>query len=330
MPQPEYGQVHVNVPLTNISVAYQQDATNFIADQIFPMVPVDKQGNLYYEYLLEDWIRITAEERAPGTESAGGGWDLTNHPYFCRLFSIHKDIDDQTAQNADSVFNLDRDATQWVTHQLLLKREADFISNYLSPGVWGQDFTGGDASGAYSGLMWDNVNASPITDVLNAKLIIGQLTGYPPNVLALGPVTFVRLLNSPEIINRVKFSGSGFPTAAVLAQAFGVDKIVVSSAIYNPAPITATPTQNNNLTSAEYIWGKSAFLGYAAPAPGLLQPSGGYIFTWDGLLGAGAYGTRIKRFRMENIESNRVEGESAYDMHLVGKNLGAYWNDIVS
>jgi hypothetical protein len=131
MPQPEYGQVHVNVPLTNISVAYQQDATNFIADQIFPMVPVDKQGNLYYEYLLEDWIRITAEERAPGTESAGGGWDLTNHPYFCRLFSIHKDIDDQTAQNADSAFNLDRDASQAGSglHQQLP------VSGYLGIGL---------------------------------------------------------------------------------------------------------------------------------------------------------------------------------------------------
>lgn len=326
MPQPEYGQVHVNVPLTNISVAYQQDATNFIADQLFPMVPVDKQGNLYYEYLLEDWIRITAEERAPGTESAGGGWDLTNHSYFCRLFSIHKDIDDPTAQNADSVFNLDRDATQWVTHQLLLKREVDFISNFLSPSIWGQDY---DEVTTPGGFAWDNANASPITDVLQAKLIIGQLTGYQPNVLALGPVTFMRLLNSPEIINRVKFSGSGFPTAAVLSQAFGVDKIVVSSAIYNPTPKAATPVDNASITPS-YVWGTSAFLGYAAPAPGLLQPSAGYIFTWDGLLGAGAYGTRIKRFRMENIESNRVEGESAYDMHLVGKNLGAYWHDIVT
>jgi hypothetical protein len=320
MPQPEYGQVHVNVPLTNISVAYQQDATNFIADQIFPMVPVDKQGNLYYEYLLEDWIRITAEERAPGTESAGGGWDLTNHPYFCRLFSIHKDIDDQTAQNADSAFNLDRDATQWVTHQLLLKREVDFINNFLSPGIWGLDYSSSTTPGA---LAWDNVNASPITDVLTAKLKIGQLTGYQPNVLALGPVTFMRLLNSPEIINRVKFSGSGFPTAAVLSQAFGVDKIVVGNAIYNPAPKGAAMTP-------QYVWGTSALLAYAAPAPGLLQPSAGYIFTWDGLLGAGAYGTRIKRFRMENIESNRLEGESAYDMHKVGANLGAYWSDIVT
>ena len=80
----------------------------------------------------------------------------------------------------------------------------------------------------------------------------------------------------------------------------------------------------------QYVWGTSALLAYAAPAPGLLQPSAGYIFTWDGLLGAGAYGTRIKRFRMENIESNRVEGESAYDMHKVGANLGAYWSDIVT
>lgn len=321
MPQPEYGQVHINVPLTNISVAYQQDATNFIADDIFPHVPVDKQGNLYYEYLLEDWIRITAEERAPGSESAGGGYDLTNHPYFCRKYAIHKDIDDDTAQNADFAFNLDRDATQWVTHQLLLKRETLFITAYLQSGIWGQDY---DASTTPSGLgAWDTANSSPITDILMASLKMGKLTGYRPNVLAFGPTTFMRLMNSPEIINRVKFSGSGFPTAAVLSQAFNVDKIVVSNAIVNTAQKGATMT-------TEYVWDTAAFLAYAAPAPGLLMPTAGYIFTWDGLLGAGAYGTRIKRFRMEEIESNRVEGEVAFDMHVIGADLGAYWTDIVT
>jgi len=117
MPQPDYTQLHINEPLTNVSVAYQQDANNFIADQVFPQVPVDKQGDLYFEYLLEDWIRGQADVRAPGTQSAGGGWDVTNHSYFAHLLAVHQDIDDQTLQNADAAFNLQSDATQWVTQQ---------------------------------------------------------------------------------------------------------------------------------------------------------------------------------------------------------------------
>ena len=40
MPEPQLNSVHVNRPLTNISQAYMQDASDYIADKIFPVVPV--------------------------------------------------------------------------------------------------------------------------------------------------------------------------------------------------------------------------------------------------------------------------------------------------
>ena len=41
MPQPNLNNVHIDAILTNISVAYQQAQRNFIAQQVFPIVPVD-------------------------------------------------------------------------------------------------------------------------------------------------------------------------------------------------------------------------------------------------------------------------------------------------
>jgi len=83
MPQPSLNQVHVDAILTNISVAYMQKAENFIADKVFPAVPVDKKSNLFFKYNKNDWFRDEAQRRAGGTESAGSGYGLTTDSYSC-------------------------------------------------------------------------------------------------------------------------------------------------------------------------------------------------------------------------------------------------------
>ena len=116
MPIPTPGDVHVNRPLTNISIAYIQEATAFIADKVFPTVPVQKQSDRYFKYLKEDWFRSEAKERAPATESAGSGWRIDNTPtYYATVFAVHKDVDDFTRANSDEPIDMDRDATLWVT-----------------------------------------------------------------------------------------------------------------------------------------------------------------------------------------------------------------------
>jgi hypothetical protein len=48
MPMLTASQVHIDQPLTNLTVAYLQSQDNFIADKVFPNVPVDKKTNKYY------------------------------------------------------------------------------------------------------------------------------------------------------------------------------------------------------------------------------------------------------------------------------------------
>jgi hypothetical protein len=77
MPQPNINSVHVDAILTNISVAYLQNQDNFIADKVFPIIPVDKKSDKFFTYTKNDWFRDEAQRRAPGTESAGGGYNLS-------------------------------------------------------------------------------------------------------------------------------------------------------------------------------------------------------------------------------------------------------------
>ena len=83
---------------------------------------------------------------------------------------MHKDIDDQLRANADSNFNLDRDATEFVTNQLLLKRDLDWTDAYFKTGVWATEKTG-VASAPTSGqfLQWSDAGVGPARPVANLR-----------------------------------------------------------------------------------------------------------------------------------------------------------------
>src|SRR5208282_1783572 len=147
MPQPTRSDVHVNKPLTEISIAYIQRAQDFIADKVFPIVPVLKQSDRYFSYTKDYWFRTAAAKRAPASESAGSGFLINNTPnYFADVWAVHQDIDDQTRTNADQPIDLDRDATLFVTQNLLLRREIQFVNNYMAIDIW----TGGPGGVDYN------------------------------------------------------------------------------------------------------------------------------------------------------------------------------------
>lgn len=325
MPQPTRQEVHVNRPLTNISIAYMQAQDNFIADQVFPSIPVQKESDRYISYPREYWFKSEAERRAPATESAGGGWEIDNtNTYFCDPFSIHKDIDDQIRANADSPIDMDRDATRWVTQQLMLKREKEWADEYFTSGVWTTEYTGVSSSpGAGEKLQWDQADSTPIEDVTNARIEVAELTGFRPNVLVLSPYVFNTLKNHADVLDRIKYTQAGMVTADILAGLFEVDRVLVAWGVENVAEEGATGNY-------DFVFGKHALLAYANPTPSLLQPSAGYTFNWTGMLGAGAEGTRIKTFRMEHLNSDRVEGDMAFDLKLVAADLGVFFDGIVA
>lgn len=317
MPQPSYSQVHVNRPLTNISVAYMQRAENFIADKVFPMVPVSKQSDRYFVYDKSDFFRADAQLRAPATESAGSGYNLDNTPtYYAPVYALHKDVDDQTRANADDPLNMDRDATEYVTQQMMLRRELVWSSRNFTTGVWATDTT--------PSTKWDNASSDPISDIKNAGINVAGATGFKPNTLVLSPRVFNALSEHPDVLDRIKYTmGPAIATPQLLAQLFEVERVLVPFAVVNSANEGATD-------SIDFIYGENALLTYAAPRPSIMMPSGGYNFTWTGLLGAGATGIRIKSFRMEHLSADRIEGEIAYDPKVVAPDLGVFFNDTLT
>jgi hypothetical protein len=317
MPQPTAQDVHVDAILTNISIAYRQDAANYIATRVFPVVPVPKQTDKYFLFDREAWLLDQAQRRGPSEESAGGGYTVANTSYICDVFAFHKDIDDQIRAQTDSPLNADRNATQFVTQILLNKMEADFVSQFFATSIWTTDLTPSPT--------WDDVTSDPIDDIELGKETILKATGFMPNKLTLGYQTFRQLKHHPDIVDRMKYTSSEVITEQILARLFGVDEVLVAKAIKNTAADGATGTY-------DFTHGKHALLSYAPAAAALEVPSAGYTFEWTGIssgLGSTLATSRIPMPWLGN-GAERIEGQIAYDNKVVSADLGYFFNGAVA
>jgi hypothetical protein len=326
MPTPTQSDLHINVPLTNVSIAWMQSASTYIADKVFPKVPVEKQSNVYWKYSKSDWRRSDVKRRAPSTESSGTGWNFDEDTYFAHVYAVHKDIDDQIRANADSVFNMDRDATEFITNQLLLQRDVDWCTSYFKTGVWTTNKVG-----TVDFVKWSDAGSDPISDVADIIVEFRRLTGFKPNICVLGAEVMKALKQHPDIIDRIKYTQRGIVTEDLIATLFDVDELYTSYAtIASGATFPDARVQDAAATYDFITNSKGVLFAYAPSGPSLMTPSAGYIFTWKGYLGGNSQGIKIKRFRMEHIASDRVEAEQTYDMKVVAPDLGWFLSDAVA
>lgn len=330
MPQPTYNQVHSPTPLTNIAVAYMQDDASYVADKVFPVVPVAHQSDLYYIWSKADFFRNNARKRADATESAGSGVNLTTDSYRCDVWALHDDIGEQARANQDPSVDLETTTTEWLMQQLLISRDLNFATTYMTAGVWGTTVTGTVATvDATHTIQWsDDANSDPFTDIANGQTTVLQNTGKKPNVLVLGWAVYQALRKHPLVIDRIKFTmkaDAADITPALLAAAFAVEEVVVSEAVYNTA-------HEGQAAAMSFIVGKTALLCFRPKAPALRIPSAGYIFAWNGLDGMGVFGARSWSEPLPNRGKNtiRVECEMAYGLKRVGIDLGYFWDTIVA
>lgn len=324
---PTMQSAHIDRAMTNISVAYLQDANNFIADKVFPIVPVQRQSDLYYKYNKGDFMRDEAQQRAAYSESAGGDYGVeAQDPYYCRKHAFHKDVAPEERLNYDAPLDADMDATTYVTQKMLIRREMDWASKFFKKGIWGTDLTGkGESPSTNEFLQWDKEGSDPIKDITNASVKMASETSYRPNTLVLSPYVFYALKNHYDILDRIKYTQKGIVTTDLLATLFEVDRVFVAWAVVNSANKGAED-------KIDFIYGKNALLCYSTPTPGLRQPTAGYIFAWTGLEGAGAYGNRIVRLPMDSLGlgTERIEGEMAFDCKQISADLGTFFTDAVS
>jgi hypothetical protein len=222
---------------------------------------------------------------------------------------------------------------------MLIKRERTWATQYFGTGIWTTSYTGvASAPSTNQFLQWNNTSSTPIENLRALKTLVHLAGGEIPNKLVMGQQVWDILIDHPDFIDRVKYGQTGDgsrpkPSVAnlqIMAQILELDQVLVMGAIYNTAGQDDTNAIDTQAESNAFIGGKNALLVYAPPSPGLMIPSAGYTFSWTGMYGNGPAGQRVKTFRMEHLEADRVEMEMSYTQQLVSAALGAFISGIVA
>lgn len=328
--------VHISQPLTNLTIAWLQDANNFIADKVFPRVPVTKKTNTYYIYDRAQFNRVgDVQPRAARTEAPVIGMSLSTDTYSANVFSLAMDFDLETIKNADEGLELEAAGAQVLTSQLLIDRERKWTTKYFGAGIWtGADWTGvSGAPAANQVRQWsDYVNSTPLQDVTAITQAI-QLKngGYRPNVMVMSRPVRDILINHPTILARINggavVSNPALVSNSLLAALFGFEEVLVMDTIYNTS---AEGVAESNA----FIAGKGVGFYYRPRTAGMMVPSAGYIFTWNEPDFINGYGIDIRTYEGDFLTvqgiQKKLEANMAYDQKVVSTDMAGFIATVIA
>lgn len=263
------GQAHINTPMSRIAVeAFSRG--NFVGPALFPITGVEKQSDLYYTIGKNTWLRgPTSTLRAPKTAPRRVEFDVSTDSYFAHNYALAGENSFEALANADNPIALRQRTVNKVTEDLLLdlelriKNKVTSISNIGS----GVSLTGANK--------WsDYVNSDPVADVSTGAAFVRGQTGLIINTMVMDWDTYQITRRHPVMLDMYKYTQGGLLNDAELREVFKIDRILVSTGIYNAAVEGATASITN-------VWGNNCLLAYVDPAaPSLRTVTFGLGYRW--------------------------------------------------
>ena len=327
------GAFKPNIYLTNMSMAYFQSMDKYVSKSVFPMLPVPLSTASYYEFTKGDLARDNVQRKPQFGKVAPAIMGHTDNSYSCKVDQVIVGIDQIAALNfqrskAPGVIDPRRAKAKFIAEQMNIHMDILFADSFFKAGVWGNEWTGGDSHNSLQKkfIKFNDDNCDPIALFDELMTLIKQSGRRTPNKLALGIEAYNALKSNPAVVERVKYSGST-PNPAivnenVLAQLFGIEKVVVFESTYNAAAL-------GEEDDMQFICNpKDALLVYATNTPAIDEATAGYIFTWD-MLGDGNFMPTLQFDGEGGTHAEFMEGLMATDMKKTADDLAIYLHDCV-
>lgn len=327
------GAFKPNIYLTNMSMAYFQAMDKYVAKNVFPLLPVPLSTASYYEFTKGDLARDNVRRKPQFGKVEPAIMGHTDKNYSCYVDQVIVGIDQIGALNfqrskAPGVIDPRRAKAKFIAEQMNIHMDIMFADSYFKSGVWKEEWTGGAShdSNAKTFIKFNDDNCDPIALFDELMTLIKQNGRRTPNKLALGIEAYNALKNNPAVVERVKYSGST-PNPAivnenVLAQLFGIQKVVVFESTYNAAGL-------GEADDMQFICNpKDALLVYATDTPAVDEATAGYIFTWD-MLGDGNFMPTLQYDGEGGTHAEFMEGLMATDMKKTADDLAIYLHGCV-
>lgn len=327
------GAFKPNIYLTNMSMAYFQSMDKYVAKSVFPMLPVPLSTSAYYKFSKGDLARDNVQRKPQFGKVAPAIMGHTDDSYSCYVDQVITGIDQIGALNfqrskAPGVIDPRRAKAKFIAEQMNIHMDITFANSFFKSGAWENEWNGAAShdSSKKQFIKFNDDNCDPIVLFDELMTLIKQQGRRTPNKLALGINAYNALKSNPAIVERVKYSGST-PNPAivnenVLAQLFGLQKVVVFESTYNAA---ALGEEDDMRFICEP---NDALLVYATDTPAIDEATAGYIFTWD-MLGDGNFMPTLQYEGEGGTHAEFMEGLMATDMKKTADDLAIYLHNCV-
>lgn len=323
-----------NMYLTNMSVAHFQPDDWYVSPFIFPILPVQTSTGLYKIFDKGDLARDNMARKPEFGKVTPMIFGSDEQPYTCEVDQVIIGLDqiatlDYTRSANPGMTDPRKAKVRLAAEQAKLHRDILFAKGYFKTGIWTNEWTGKASSPNPANretYYFNDSNFDAIAFFGNLRVEMMKQGRRRPNVLALGVEAYEGLKQNPDILDRVKYSGSTANPATVntnvLAQLLEIERVVVLNSTYNKG--------GYGTTDMDFICdSKGALYCYAAPNPAIDEVSAGYTLTWD-MLGTGQYLIMDQWEGEKGTHTEFIEALMSLTPKKVCDELGVYIKDCVA
>lgn len=297
------GNVHQNVPLQQLLVAYDWGQDGFIADQVLPPLPVVNESDIFYridrQSALQRHVETLVPDRAPAREVE---WSWTTDTYLAQRYALAASISDRERRNADNQLQLESSTTQLVGMLLQLDKEVRAAQLLTKTNTSGVTLSGADqfdnASFTASGVSIERRFDA-------AKLAMRQAIGRNPTHVIIPDQTAKVMKRDSAIRDLIKYTTNALVNGDLPDTLWGM-RVIIPSTMYS----ASLETVGGSATYSD-IWGKDIRFMYVPPVPGVRVPATGYQFRIS------ADDMAVAEWRDERRKLDYYEVGYTQDMRLV-------------
>jgi hypothetical protein len=293
--------------LTTIAHGYSN--AELIANKLFPVVQVEKEGGKIPTFGKEAF-KIYQTERAIRAQSN----QMPNYVFGTTSYTLTEHDLEQAIdyrEEEEAFFDQAKRATELTMQGILLgheKKAADYVQdadNYAA---------------ANKEVFTDNYLDDPATDpvavIEEKKEELRALIGKDPQTLVMGAKVYKALKKHPKLVELIKYSQTGILTHDLLKALFDVQEIIVGKAV-----------SVDEAGAFSDIWGNNIILAYVTNPTGMAasvhEPCYGYTLRKKNQPVVDKYtenGGKVTKIRTTDIYDIKVVGSAS--AYLLGSVLG--------
>jgi hypothetical protein len=325
MPTTAITRFDLSAPFSEFDL--RMNRMNFIGPRVLRPRIVGVQAADIGKIPLEQLLQEHNTRRAPGGGYRRGEFEFTKYNYATEEYGWEEPLDDRTLKIFADHLDAESIKSQRAIDFVLGEYERDVSDAVMNTTTW----TGAALTTAITNEWDDHTNGVPIDDIHSAVEKVGDGSGLRANALICNSFQFWHLLNTAQVIERVKYTATPTPNelTRAVAEMLELDFLLIAGGYTNTANAGAA-------ASISRIWpNEYAMVARVAVTDDPQEACIGRTFIWSGD-GPGAPGTGeelaliVEEYREEGVRGGVIRARNDRDIVIMYPEAGHLLSNVIT